>query len=82
MKKISLIMCLLFAACILLQRCDYPSPSSPVSSSSSSKTQVLGSPYVGSFAPVFSAKGVNSESVDLSKLRGQVVLLAFFGTTA
>ena len=81
MKEVILTMCMLFTACITLQRCDYPGAPSPGSSSSSTTPQAPGSPYVGGIAPAFSVKSANNETVDLNKLRGKVVLLAFFGTT-
>ncbi len=81
MKRVILTVCALVTVCLTLQRCDYPGAPSLGPTSSFSGAQVPGSPYVGKMAPAFSVKSVNNESVDLSKLRGKVVLLAFFGTT-
>jgi len=82
MKKLIALTGVLFAVSMILQRCDYPGAPSTSPTSASTNTQVPGSPYVGNMAPAFSVKGVDNETVDLSKLRGKVVLLAFFGTTA
>lgn len=80
MRRVILTTCVLFAACVTLQRCDY-SGAPTTSSGSAPKPPVAGSPYVGNLAPGFTVKSVNNETVDLSALRGKVVLLAFFGTS-
>jgi hypothetical protein len=79
-RRIALVGMLLVLS-FMSQRCDYPGePSFGPVATSSPGTQVSGSPYVGNIAPSFSVRSVVNEIVDLSRLRGKVVLLAFFGT--
>ena len=65
--------------CLLLAQCD--NPTSEPSSGPSVLSIGGGEAVVGYIAPSFVARSVTNELVDLSRLRGKVVLIAFFGTS-